>query len=286
MYKVATTETRMQTAEQIKTIVKEKYGQIASQRTTGCCGPQNAQVTSSCCGSNTDAQVLTPDYSQVDGYYAGADLGLGCGVPTQFADIQAGEVVLDLGSGAGNDVFVVRSLVGESGKVIGVDMTAEMIARAQENQAKLGYQNVEFRLGEIESLPVKTGEVDVVISNCVLNLVPDKTKAFQEIYRVLKPGGHFCISDIVLRGELPEKLKSLAELYAGCVAGALQHDEYLHVIREAGFTDMEIHKDHQYILPDAILTQYLSHEDIELYRHSNTGIFSITVSARKPATAE
>lgn len=272
----------MQTAEQVKTIVKEKYGQIARQRTTGCCGPQNTPATSSCCGSSADAQALSPDYSQVAGYYAGADLGMGCGVPTQFADIQAGDVVLDLGSGAGNDVFVVRSLVRESGKVIGVDMTAEMIARAKENQAKLGYQNVEFRLGEIENLPVKTGEVDVVISNCVLNLVPDKTKAFQEIYRVLKPGGHFSISDIVLQGELPAKLKSAVELYAACVAGALSRDEYLHVIQETGFTDIEIKKEQQFTLPDAALTQYLSQEDIELYRQSNTGVFSITVSAKKP----
>ena len=272
----------MQTAEQVKTIVKEKYGQIARQQTTGCCGPQNAQATSSCCGSSADAQALSPDYSQVEGYYAGADLGLGCGVPTQFADIQAGAVVLDLGSGAGNDVFVVRSLVGESGKVIGVDMTAEMIARAQENQAKLGYQNVEFRMGEIESLPVNTGEIDVVISNCVLNLVPDKSKAFQEIYRVLKPGGHFSISDIVLQGELPPKLKSLVELYAACVAGALSRDEYLHVIQETGFTDLEIKKEQQFTLSDAILAKHLSPEDIALYRQSNTGVFSITVSAKKP----
>lgn len=269
----------MQTATELKNIVKEKYGAIARQASTGCgCG-------CGCSGTNND-QPLSPDYADVKGYYAGADLGLGCGLPTQFAAIAEGNVVLDLGSGAGNDVFVARSLVGESGRVIGVDMTEAMIDRARQNLTKLGYRNVEFRLGEIESLPVQTGEVDVVVSNCVFNLVPDKAKAFQEIYRVLKPGGHFCISDIVLRGELPEKLKSLAELYAGCVAGALQRDEYLRVIREAGFTDLEIHKDHQYILPDATLAQYLNQEDINIYRQSNAGIFSITVSARKPATAE
>ncbi|GAK56822.1 protein containing Methyltransferase type 11 domain [Candidatus Vecturithrix granuli] len=219
-------------------------------------------------------------------YDAGADLGLGCGLPTQFAAITEGNVVLDLGSGAGNDVFVARSLVGDSGKVIGVDMTEAMIAQAQQNLAKLGYKNIEFRLGDIESLPVKDNEIDVVVSNCVLNLVPNKTKAFQEIYRVLKPGGHFCISDIVLRGELPEKLKSLAELYAGCVAGALQYDEYLHAIREAGFVDLEIHKDHQYIVPNATLAQYLNQEDIQIYRQSNAGVFSITASARKPSRTE
>jgi arsenite methyltransferase len=193
--------------------------------------------------------------------------------------------VLDLGSGAGNDVFVARSLVGESGKVIGVDMTAEMITRAQENQVKLGYQNVEFRLGEIESLPVNTGEVDVVISNCVLNLVPDKAKAFQEIYRVLKPGGHFSISDIVLQGELPAKLKALVELYAACVAGALSRDAYLHVIQKTGFTDLEIKKEQQFTVSDVVLTKYLSQGDLELYRQSNTGVFSITVSAMKPVDA-
>lgn len=268
----------MQTATQLKNIVKEKYGAIARQAATGCgCG-------CGCSGTSND-QLLSPDYADVKGYYAGADLGLGCGLPTQFAAIMEGNVVLDLGSGAGNDVFVARSLVGDSGKVIGVDMTEAMIAQARQNLAKLGYQNVEFRLGEIESLPVKTGEIDVVISNCVLNLVPDKAKAFQEIYRALKPGGHFCISDIVLRGELPEKLKSLAELYAGCVAGALQRDDYLHVIQTTGFTDIEIKKEQQFTLSDAILANYLSQEDIETYRRSNTGVFSMTVSGKKPTIA-
>lgn len=268
----------MQTATQLKNIVKEKYGAIARQASTGCgCG-------CGCSGTGSD-QVLSPDYADVKGYYAGADLGLGCGLPTQFAAITEGNVVLDLGSGAGNDVFVARSLAGDSGKVIGVDMTEAMVAQARQNLAKLGYANVEFRPGEIESLPVQTGEIDVVISNCVLNLVPDKAKAFQEIYRVLKPGGHFCISDIVLRGELPEQLKSLAELYAGCVAGALQRDDYLHVIQTTGFTDIEIKKEQQFTLSDAILANYLSQEDIETYRRSNTGVFSITVSGKKPVIA-
>jgi arsenite methyltransferase len=272
-------ETRMQTAAELKNIVKEKYGTIAQQASTGCgCG-------CSCSGTGND-QLLSPDYADLKGYYAGADLGLGCGLPTQFAALAEGHVVLDLGSGAGNDVFVARSLVGESGKVIGVDMTEEMITQARRNLAKLGYQNVDFRLGDIEGLPVNTAEIDVVISNCVLNLVPDKAKAFQEIYRVLKPGGHFCISDIVLQGELPDKLKSLAEMYAGCVAGALQRDDYLRVIRETGFTDIDIKKDQQYAMPDSILAKYLSQEDIDLYRQSNAGVFSITVFGKKPITAE
>lgn len=279
----------MQTPEELKTFVKEKYGAIAQQGNLGCCTPGNSdsqtqQSNTGCCGTESSS-FLSPDYAQVEGYYAGADLGLGCGLPTQFANITEGDVVLDLGSGAGNDVFVARALVGEAGKVIGVDLTEEMIARATQNQAKLGYANVEFRLGDIEGLPVQSDEVDVVLSNCVLNLVPDKDKAFQEIYRVLRPGGHFCISDIVLQGELPEKLKSLAEMYAGCVAGALQRADYLQVIQDTGFIELEVKKERQFTLSDVILAQYLSEEDIALYRQSNTGVFSLTVSARKPVEA-
>lgn len=280
----------MQTAEELKTIVKEKYGSIAQQGNIGCCTPGDGgalaqQTTTGCCGTESSS-FLSPDYAQVEGYYAGADLGLGCGLPTQFAEIDEGDVVLDLGSGAGNDVFIARSLVGESGKVIGVDMTEQMVDRAKQNQAKLGYENVEFRLGDIEALPVESNEVDVVISNCVLNLVPDKDRAFQEIYRILKPGGHFCISDIVLQGELPEKLKSLAEMYAGCVAGAMQRDDYLQVIQDTGFIDLEVKKEHQFMVSDAILTQYLSEDDFNLYRRSNTGVFSVTVFGKKPADAK
>lgn len=276
----------MQTSEELKTLVKQKYGSIAQHGNIGCCTPDNdgalaQQANTGCCGAESSS-FLSPDYEQVEGYHAEADLGLGCGLPTQFAQITEGDVVLDLGSGAGNDVFVARSLAGESGKVIGVDMTEEMIARAKQNQAKLGYENLDFRLGDIETLPVNSEEVDIVISNCVLNLVPDKRKAFQEIYRVLKPGGHFCISDIVLQGELPEKLKSLAEMYAGCVAGAMQRADYLQVIQDTGFIEMEVKKEHQFIVSDAILTQYLSEDDLESYRKSNTRVFSITVFGKKP----
>jgi ubiquinone/menaquinone biosynthesis C-methylase UbiE len=161
-------------------------------------------------------------------------------------------------------------------------MTEQMVSRAEQNRQKLGYENVDFRLGEIEALPVESNAVDVVISNCVLNLVPDKGKAFQEIYRVLKPGGHFCISDIVLQGELPEKLKTVAELYAGCVAGAMQYDEYLQVIQAAGFIGIEVKREHQLVVTDTILAQYLSQEDIASYRRSSSGIVSITVFGRKP----
>jgi len=280
----------MQTAEQIKDIVKEKYGSIAKQSTAGCCAPSDNpccgdSVTLSdnpCCG---DTATFSEDYSQLEGHYAEANLNLGCGIPTQFAQVAEGDVVLDLGSGAGNDVFVARSLVGESGKVIGVDMTEEMIAKAQQNQAKLGYQNVDFRLGEIEDLPLKADEVDVVLSNCVLNLVPDKRKAFQEIYRILKPGGHFSISDIVLQSELPASLKSIAELYAGCVAGAMQRDEYLQVIQETGFVNLEIKKERKITVSEEMLADALSEKDIEEvreFRNAGNGIISLTVFAEKP----
>jgi ubiquinone/menaquinone biosynthesis C-methylase UbiE len=265
----------MQTAEQIKDIVKEKYGRVAQQVTPRCC-------SSSCCSDTDKDTTFSEDYSQLEGYYAGADLHLGCGVPTQFAQMAAGDIVLDLGSGAGNDVFVARRIVGEEGKVIGVDMTEEMIVRARQNQGKLGYQNVEFRLGEIEALPVAEEEVDVTLSNCVLNLVPDKRKAFQEIYRVLKPGGHFCISDIVLRGKLPEKLQVAAALYTGCVAGALQQEHYLRAIQDAGFVEVDIKAERQISISDALLTEYLNADEIKTYRESGTGILSITVFGKKP----
>ncbi len=257
----------MQTAEQLKEIVKDKYSDIARESDRSCC------TESSCCG----------DYSGQEGYYAEADLGLGCGIPTQFAQIGKGHTVLDLGSGAGNDVFIARSLVGEKGKVIGVDMTEEMIEKAKQNQAKLGYQNVEFRLGEIENLPLTANEVDVIVSNCVLNLVPDKAKSFREMYRVLKPGGHFCVSDIVLNGELPAKLKSVAEMYAGCISGAIDKHEYLQLLRDAGFRDLETKKDRQIVLSEAILSEHLDEVEIEAYRKSGANLASITVYGQKPS---
>ncbi len=264
------------TSEQLKSIVKEAYGNIAKQADNGC--------GCSCdCGDDSSAGI---DYSNVEGHYAGADLGLGCGIPTQFSEITEGDVVLDLGSGAGNDVFVARSIVGEQGKVIGVDMTEEMIAKAQQNQAKLGYQNVDFRLADIEKLPLSTDEVNVVISNCVLNLVPDKQKAFQEIYRVLKPGGHFCISDIVLQGELPEKIKDMAAMYAGCVAGALPREDYLRIIQETGFIATEVKQASRIDLPDAVLEEHLSDAELEAYRGANNGLLSMTVFGKKPLDGE
>jgi arsenite methyltransferase len=224
---------------------------------------------------------MQDEYDNLEGYFADADLGLGCGLPTEHAGIKKGDTVVDLGSGAGNDVFVARSIVGVEGKVIGLDMTEEMIEKANANKIKVGFKNVEFRLGEIESMPLENDTADVVISNCVLNLVPDKRKAFSEIYRILKPGAHFCVSDIVLKGELPEGLQKSAEMYAGCVAGAFQQDEYLGTIKETGFKNVEIKKTKVIELPDDVLKEYLNDSEIEKFKMDNVGIFSITVVGYK-----
>ncbi len=249
---------KMQTAEEIKTMVKEKYSEIALQdkdtNASSCCG------ATSCCDDVYN--IMADDYKELKGYNAEADLGLGCGLPTQFAKIKKGDVVIDLGSGAGNDCFVARAETGETGKVIGIDMTPAMINRARINAEKLNFHNVEFRLGEIESLPVSANRADVIVSNCVLNLVPDKRKAFSEIYRVLKPGGHFSISDIVLTGDLPEKVKQTAELYAGCVSGGIPKDEYMNIIKDSGFQNITIQKEKRISVPDDILANYLSADEI------------------------
>jgi SAM-dependent methyltransferase len=271
----------MNNADELKKIVKEKYGEIALQ--------SKEQNEASCCGATgcctVDYAIFADNYTELEGYNPEADLGLGCGVPTEFAQIKKGDVVIDLGSGAGNDCFVARAIVGETGKVLGVDMTDAMIAKARDNAEKLGFHNVEFRHGEIEDLPVAANRADVVISNCVLNLVPDKRKAFAETYRVLKPGGHFSISDVVLVGDLPEELIKASELYAGCVSGAIQKEEYLQIIREAGFENVVVQKEKAIQVPDEILKDYLSEEGTRSFRESNTGIFSITVYGDKPATS-
>lgn len=267
----------METPENIKKMVKEKYSEIALQEKgvneSSCCG-------ASCCSSEV-YNIMTDDYQQIAGYNPDADLGLGCGLPTQFAKIRKGDVVLDLGSGAGNDCFIARAETGETGKVIGVDMTEAMINRARANAEKLNFHNVEFRLGEIEALPVTANSVDVVVSNCVLNLVPDKKKAFDEIHRVLKAGGHFSISDIVLEGTLPPKILQTAEMYAGCISGAIQKEDYLRIIGDAGFENITLQKEKPIVVPDDILAGYLNAEEIRLYKESGTAITSITVYAEK-----
>jgi SAM-dependent methyltransferase len=267
----------MDKAEEIKSIVKEKYSEIANQtkgqNETSCCG-------TGCCDT-VDYAVFAEDYTKLKGYNPDADLGLGCGVPTEFAQIKEGDTVIDLGSGAGNDAFVARAITGDKGKVIGVDMTEAMIEKARVNNDKLGFNNVEFRLGDIEKMPVTANTADVIISNCVLNLVPDKAKAFAEIFRVMKPGGHLSVSDVVIKGELPQVIKSAAEMYAGCVAGAIDKDEYIKIMEKTGFKNIKIQKERAINLPDEILLQYMSKEDLQSFRNSGMNVLSVNVYAEK-----
>lgn len=255
--------------------VKEAYTRVANSG-AGCgCGP-------TACGSPAQDWTLSENYSQVEGYEADADYALGCGIPTNDAKIKEGDTVLDLGSGAGNDVFVARQIVGVSGHVIGVDMTEAMIEKANENKQKLGYTNVDFVLGEIEALPLKENSIDVAISNCVLNLVPDKKKAYQEVYRVLKPGGHFNMSDIVLRGTLPKGIMEAAEMYAGCISGALQQEDYIQAIKDAGFKNISITKERIIDMPDNVLMNYVCcPEELEKFKTSNNNVISLGVYAEK-----
>ena len=274
----------MNNESQIKELVREKYAAIAAQSQTqnasSCCG-----ATSSCC-SDEVYNIMADDYTTLEVYNPDADLGLGCGLPTEFAKIKEGDTVIDLGSGAGNDAFIARRFVGEIGKVIGIDFTEPMIKKARANAEKLGLNNVEFRQGDIDDMPVTSNYANVIVSNCVLNLVPNKHKVISEIFRVLKPGGHFSISDIVLEGELPAKWKEVAELYAGCVSGAIQKQVYLEIIEAAGFKNITLQKDKAIIIPDDILANYLSTEEIATYKNGKTKITSITVSAEKPAKDE
>ena len=268
----------MQTEQELKELVKQKYSEIALQdketNMSSCCG-------SGCCSTEV-YNIMSDDYTQLEGYNADADLGLGCGLPTEFAQIKKGDVVIDLGSGAGNDCFIARAVTGETGKIVGIDFTEAMISKARTNAEKLGFNNVEFRYGDIEKMPVTANVADVVVSNCVLNLVPNKNNVFKEIFRVLKPGGHFSISDVVLVGNLPDKLRSAAEMYAGCISGAIQKEEYMSLVKSNGFKDIVIQKEKAIVIPDDILTTYLSTEEINLFKNSALGIYSITAFAKKP----
>jgi len=286
-------------SERLKALVREKYAQIAREApkpgdapavraSSPCCAP----AASPCCAPAAEPSVSTyytedvaeirEAYEKLDGHMDEADLGLGCGLPTEHAGLAPGQTVVDLGSGAGNDVFIARSVVGETGRVIGVDMTPEMIDKARANAERRGVQNVEFRLGDIESLPVENAAADVVVSNCVLNLVPDKRLAFAEIFRVLKPGGRFCVSDIVLKGELPAKLREVAELYVGCVAGALTTEEYIGIIHEAGFAAIDIKSAKRLDLPDEYILKHIGAEELAAYRASGSAVLSITVVGTRP----
>ena len=268
----------MKNEDDLKEIVRKKYSEIALQdketNQASCCG-------SGCCSEEV-YNIMSEDYNQLDGYNPEADLGLGCGLPTQFAKIKKGDTVIDLGSGAGNDAFVSRHETGDSGKVIGIDFTPAMIEKARNNAELRGFNNVEFRQGDIENMPATSNVADVIVSNCVLNLVPNKDGVFKEIFRVLKPGGHFSISDIVLVGKLPANIQNAAEMYAGCVSGAIQKQVYLELIETNGFTNITIQKEKAIIVPDDILQNYLSKQEIDLFKNSGTGIFSITVYVEKP----
>ncbi len=269
----------MTTDEQLKEIVRQKYSEIALQ--------DKATNQSSCCGSGSCStevyNIMSDNYTELNGYNPDADLGLGCGLPTQFAQIKKGDTVIDLGSGAGNDCFIARAEAGESGKIIGIDFTPAMIDKARANAEKRGFNNVEFRQGDIEKMPVTSNAADVIVSNCVLNLVPNKDGVFKEIFRVLKPGGHFSISDVVLVGELPESLQKDAEMYAGCVSGAIQKEEYLGLIEKNGFAKIAVQKEKAIVIPDDILDKYMDEKGLADFKKGVTGIFSITVYAEKPA---
>jgi arsenite methyltransferase len=270
----------MENEAQVKEMVKQKYSEIALQ--------QKEVNLASCCGASCTStavyNIMSDDYSTLEGYNPAADLGLGCGLPTQFAKIKNGHTVVDLGSGAGNDCFVARSEAGADGRIIGIDFTTAMIEKARANAQKLGFSNVEFRQGDIENMPLSGNMADVVVSNCVLNLVPNKYKVFQEIFRVLKPGGHFSISDIVLTGILPDGLRKDAEMYAGCVSGAIQKQAYLELISASGFTNISIQKEKAIVIPDDILKNYLNESEKISFTAGNIGIYSITVYAEKPTT--
>lgn len=267
----------MNTHNEIKEMVKQKYSEIALQ--------DKATNQSSCCGAggcSTEVyNIMSESYDKLEGYNPDADLGLGCGLPTHYANIKKGDLVIDLGSGAGNDCFVARAETGETGKVIGIDFTPAMIQKARENAEKLHFHNVEFRLGDIENMPVTSAVADVVVSNCVLNLVPNKNAVISEIYRVLKPGGHFSISDIVLTGNLPPALQKDAEMYAGCVSGAIQKEEYLSLIEKNGFKNITVQNAKPIHIPEDILKNYLNEKEIQDFYSGKTGIFSITVYAEK-----
>ena len=281
-------------AESLKEQVRHRYGEIArsarSAPKDGTAPSAGSCCASSCCGpvdsgAGTEtgfAVDFRASYAEKPGYVAEADLGLGCGLPVDTADLRPGQTVLDLGSGAGNDAFVAREIVGETGKVIGVDMTADMVRKARDHAQRLGYANVEFRLGELEALPVESGSVDRAVSNCVFNLVPDKSKAYAELFRVLKPGGRFSVSDIVLEGALPEKLAKVAELYAGCISGAQQKEEARAALLAAGLVKVEAARERAFALPDDFLALWLSPDEIRALRETGGKLLSVTWTGERP----
>ena len=263
-----------------KELVKQRYSELALNS-------DSQQEQSCCCGTNPSAPskktftIMSEDYSNLKGYEKDADLGVGCGIPTEYANIKEGNTVVDLGSGAGNDCFIARAEVGESGQVSGIDFSPQMVEKARKNANKRGYINVKFLEGDIEQMPLPDNMADVVVSNCVLNLLPEKNQIFKEVYRVLKPGGHFCISDVVLEGHFPKKFRENASMYAGCIASAIQKDDYMMEIEKANFKSIKIERTKTVEIPDEVLTEHLSKETIADYKEGNVGIYSITVTGMK-----
>jgi Methylase involved in ubiquinone/menaquinone biosynthesis len=278
----------------IKEMVKQRYSDLALNsdelKCNSCCGTTSSEpskLDNSCCSavpaspSKKVFTIMSEDYSKLKGYEQNADLGLGCGLPTQYAGIRKGDTVVDLGSGAGNDCFIAREEVGETGKIIGIDFSHAMIEKARKNAAKRGFKNIEFIEGDIEDLPLPDSSANVVVSNCVLNLLPQKTKIFKEIYRVLKPEAHFCVSDVVLNGIFPKEFTNNAAMYAGCIAGAIQLEDYLEEIRKAGFEDIEVKSTKKISIPEEVLTEHLDEATIKKYKTENVGILSITLTGMK-----
>ena len=262
-----------------KEMVKQRYNDLAlvsDAKSKCCCNPYAPELP-----SKKDYTIMSEDYSQLKGYEPNADLGVGCGLPTQYARIQKGDTVVDLGSGAGNDCFVAREETGETGHVIGIDFAPQMLEKARNNAAKRGIANIEFLEGDIENMPLPDKIADVVVSNCVLNLLPRKDKIFKEIYRVLKPNGHFCISDIVLKGHFPKEFTDNAAMYAGCISSAIQREDYLGEIEKANFSEIKIERTKTIIIPDEVLQEHLDETTIEKYKTKNVGIYSITVTGKR-----
>jgi arsenite methyltransferase len=279
---------------EIRQNVREGYGKIAKEAGSSCCGPKDKAKGNSCCNTNTSTQAIKSSKSvgytdeDINSVPDGANLGLGCGNPLALASLKEGETVLDLGSGAGFDCFLAANKVGKTGKVIGVDMTPEMLEKARENARKGLYLNVEFRMGEIENLPVADNAVDVIISNCVINLSVDKSRVFKEAYRVLKPGGRLMVSDIVLTKELPEAVRKSVQAYVGCLGGAMLETDYLGAIEAAGFREVRV-MDTMHASGDSIeddptasaLAQSTKLSNDEIWELAKS-VLSIKVSAVKP----
>ena len=281
-------ESENKNSQKLKDLVREKYSEIAEKSDRGdvpdCCGPAG------CCESTTGKQtvagtyfdIMAESYEGLEGHLSDADLSLGCGLPVAFAGLKPSQSVLDLGSGAGNDIFIARSIVGDRGRLTGLDFSEAMTRKARANAEKMGYDNIYFITGDIEDMPLETGGFDVVLSNCVLNLVPDKKSAFSEIFRVLKSGGLFSISDIVLEGSIPESIQEAAEAYVGCVSGAMQKEEYLEIVRAGGFSDVTIRKEREIVIPQEWFVQLLGEQQATTLDSLSFRVLSITLNGKKP----